>query len=241
MKREKKTTRAHKEELSKISRASRNVANSVDYDRKGAIIDEAFRQLEEKKNEQVQVQREKIKLPLADFESSEDATGVSTTRPGPIIVGELVEAMNSRVFDKSLDAISKAIDANSEIARQVARATWPTKVNIEYPHVDHFLMNQEEKANFNYCTVDQFEKDIMLIEDIQIYVRAVTNATIRKYNHRKPYGNTNTVMSFMKRLVRETSLQYTFEIPGWDKSDNMTMESLKNIQSIFVQEKQPIS
>ena len=62
MKREKKMTRAQKEELSKISKASKNVANSVDYDRKGAIIDEAFRQLEEKKAEPIQ--REKIKLIL---------------------------------------------------------------------------------------------------------------------------------------------------------------------------------
>ena len=57
MKREKKMTRARKEELSKISKASKNVANSVDYDRKGAIIDEAFRQLEEKKLNQYRGKR----------------------------------------------------------------------------------------------------------------------------------------------------------------------------------------
>ena len=81
----------------------------------------------------------------------------------------------------------------------------------------------------------------MIIEGIQIYVRAAINATIRKYNHKKQYGDANTVMSFMKRLSRETSFRYTFEIPGWDRSEEMTMESLKNIQSIFIQEKQLIS
>ena len=213
-------TRARKEELSKISRASKNVANSVDYDRKGAIIDEAFRQLEEKKAEPLQ--REKIKLPLADTGSSEDATGVSFIEPiHPLTPAEVVEAANGKVFDKTLETISHVI--NNPV------------------HVDHFFTNLEEKVNANYYTVGQFEKDIMIIEGIQIYVRAVTNATIRKYNHKKQYGDNNTVMSFLKRLSRETSFRYTFEIPGWDRSEKMTIESLKSIQSIFIQEKQLIS
>ena len=107
--------------------------------------------------------------------------------------------------------------------------------------INIFNINMSEKSDQYYCTVKQFEDDIMAIEDIRVYVRAATNATIRKYNHKKQYGNDNTVVSFMKRLSRETSSMYTFEIPGWDRSEKMTIESLKNIQSIFIQEKQLIS
>lgn len=209
MKRAKKLTRAQKEELSKINRASKDVANSVDYDRKGAIIDEAFRQLEEKKAEPVQ--REKIKLPLEDIGDSKDTIGMpSRSVTGTISAKEVVEAVNNKAFD------------NTEA------------INI-------FNINMSEKSDQYYCTVKQFEDDIMAIEDIRVYVRAATNATIRKYNHKKQYGNDNTVVSFMKRLSRETSSMYTFEIPGWDRSEKMTIESLKNIQSIFIQEKQLIS
>ena len=209
MKREKKMTRARKEELSKISRASKNVANSVDYDRKGAIIDEAFRQLEEKKAEPVQ--REKIKLPLADIDDSMDASGVqhNNIASTPEASGNTIECIHNTL-------------SNTEA-------------------INHFNTNLSERSDIHYCTVKQFENDIMIIEGIQIYVRAAINATIRKYNHKKQYGDANTVMSFMKRLSRETSFRYTFEIPGWDRSEEMTMESLKNIQSIFIQEKQLIS
>lgn len=209
MKRAKKITRAQKEELSKISRASKNVANSVDYDRKGAIIDEAFRQLEEKKAEPIQ--REKIKLPLADMDDSTDASGVQHNNI----------ASTPEASDNTIECIHNTL-SNTET-------------------INHFNTNLSEKSDTYYCTVKRFEDDIMIIEGIQIYVRAATNATIRKYNHKKQYGDDNTVMSFLKRLSRETSFRYTFEIPGWDRSEEMTMESLKNIQSIFIQEKQLIS
>ena len=209
MKRAKKMTRAQKEELSKINKASKNVANSVDYDRKGAIIDEAFRQLEEKKAEPVQ--REKIKLPLADIDGSKDASGVQHTY-----------------------AIS-TLEAPGNTTECIHNALSSTEA------INHFNTNLSERSDIHYCTVEQFENDIMIIEGIQIYVRAAINATIRKYNHKKQYGDANTVMSFLKRLTRETSFRYTFEIPGWDRSEKMTIESLKNIQSIFIQEKQLIS
>ena len=201
MKRQKKLTRAQKEELSKINRASKNVADSVDYDRKGAIIDEAFRQLEQKKAEPVQ--REKIKLPQANMVEPTDTNAVAQEA-----------ATTTKCINNAL--------SNTEA-------------------INHFNANMSEKEDSNYCTVKQFEKDIMIIEGIQIYVRAAIYANIRKYNHKKQYGDSNTVMSFLKRLSRETSFQYTFEVPGWDRSEKMTMESLKNVQSIFVQEKQPIS
>ena len=209
MKRAKKMTRAQKEELSKISKASKNVANSVDYDRKGAIIDEAFRQLEEKKAEPVQ--REKIKLPIADMDDSTDASGVQHNDI----------ASTPEASDNTIECIHNTL-SNTEA-------------------INHFNTNLSEKSDKYYCTVKQFENDVMAIEGIQIYVRAAINATIRKYNHKKQYGDANTVMSFLKRLTRETSFRYTFEIPGWDRSEKMTIESLKNIQSIFIQEKQLIS
>ena len=132
MKRAKKMTRAQKEELSKISRVSKNVANSVDYDRKGAIIDEAFRQLEEKKDEPVQ--REKIKLPLAGMDDSKDASGVqyndTTSTP--------------EASDNTIECIHNTL-SNTEA-------------------INHFNTNISEKSDKYYCTVKQFENDIMVIE-----------------------------------------------------------------------------
>ena len=129
--------------------------------------------------------------------------------------------MNNKIFGNTIECIHNTL-SNAEA-------------------INHFNTNLSEKSDMHYCTVKRFEDDIMIIEGIQIYVRAATNATIRKYNHKKQYGDSNTVMSFLKRLTRETSFRYTFEIPGWDRSEKMTIESLKNIQSIFIQEKQLIS
>lgn len=181
MKRAKKITRAQKEEFAKMNNMSKAIVDSIDYDRKGAIIDKALRELDQEKPEEVP--REKIILPETESETSEEQ------EPEP----------------------SETSDAYKCFTTSIA-----------------------EKDKEFYYTVREFEKDVLLIDGIRVYVRASKVAKIRKYPFKKAAAKSTLVSRFIaNRLMRTTDSLYEFELPGYEKGRDITVNTLESYQGYF--------